>query len=605
MKLFSLELGGGPLAQMFRNMIRITAMVWRKNKRLVLFSALMSAIMSAAPFFFAGSRGLLIDDLIAHTGSGSFASSIVFYLALTLASGLLMPISTAVAVYLEKYFYFELDEQFEFLIIKRQAELDIAVHEDPTYNDLFNRVRENGLWRVQNFISREFYIFQNILEIIIAFIILAAVNWWLIVVLLLCTIPEMIVQVKYGNYEWGVWAGHSEERRHYWVARGQFDVVSSLIELRLFQSVSYFIARLKELFGSVRSKQRKNERRRFIHQMLALILGQLAIAFAMGWFVYLVTKGELLIGAFTFFLASITDLRQSFSSLFGNIGRQYQDSLFLTDVFRLLDIKSVISQSTQPIHLDSSRAPAIVFDNVTFRYPNTSVDVLKNFSLTIESGEKVAIVGVNGAGKTTLIKLLCRFYDPTEGRILVDGYDLREIDIESWYHVVGALFQEYVKYELVVSQAIALGRVADVKNTERIKLSGQQAEADVFINEWANKYEQQLGNQFSGGVEPSIGQWQKLALARAFYRDPRVFILDEPTSSIDAEAEAKIFEKLEGLPKDRTVILISHRFSTVRQANKIAVIEGGKLSELGTHKELLKENGTYARLFKMQAKGYI
>ncbi len=598
------KIGMEPLTQMARNMIRITRMSWLENRKLIVAFLFTVLLMSAAPFLFTGFRGLLINGLIDSAGVGSFSMQVVILLGLTIASGILMPFSSALGLYIEKQFYFNLDEQFDFLLIKKRAEIDIAIHEDPAYNDSLNRVQENGLWRLQNFISREFYLIQNILEVIIAVAILFAANWWLILIILICTIPEMITQIVYGQYEWGIWSAHSEERRHYWALHGHFDKTSSLIELRLFQNVGYFIERIKKLLLIVRSDQRKNEKRKLIYQIGALILGQLAVGFAISWFVYMVIKGQLLIGTFTFFIAAVSDLRQSFTALFANIGRQYQDSLFVTDVFKILDIKPVMITPAHPRVLDAGRTPTITFDNVSFRYPSSSSFVLQNFSLTIESGEKIAIVGVNGAGKTTLIKLLCRFYDPTEGRILIDGYDLREIDIESWYHMLGALFQSYANYELIANQAVALGRTSITKDDERVRLAAQGAEADLFIEEWDKQYEQQLGNQFVGGVEPSVGQWQKLALARAFYRDPRVLVLDEPTSSIDAEAESKIFAKLEGLPKDRTVILISHRFSTVRQADKIVIIEDGKLSEMGTHRELLKENGTYARLFKLQAKGY-
>ncbi|MDP3696554.1 MAG: ATP-binding cassette domain-containing protein, partial [Candidatus Taylorbacteria bacterium] len=281
-----------------------------------------------------------------------------------------------------------------------------------------------------------------------------------------------------------------------------------------------------------------------------------------------------------------------------------QDSFFVSDIFKLLDMKPVIKKSEKGIVLDSHKTFEIAFEHVTFVYPGTKKAVLKDFSLKISPGEKIALVGVNGAGKTTFVKLLCRFYEPDEGKITIDGHDLREIDLESWYSQLGAIFQDYSRYHFIVKEAIALGRTGNISSLEKVKEAAKASEADTFIEEWEKKYEQMLGKEFTEGVEPSIGQWQKLALARTFYRDPLVLILDEPTSSIDAEAEAKIFEKLEALPKDRTVILISHRFSTVRQADKIGVVEDGQLKELGSHEDLLKLNGTYARLFTLQAKGY-
>ncbi len=317
-----------------------------------------------------------------------------------------------------------------------------------------------------------------------------------------------------------------------------------------------------------------------------------------------VVHSRLQIGTLTFYLAAIMGLRRSLSGFFLGVGRQYQDGLFVTDAFQMLDLPPALKKSEKGIALSEGKTPKIVFENITFTYPGTKHLVLKDFSLEIKPGEKIALVGTNGAGKTTLIKLLCRFYDPNEGRILIDGTDIREIDLESWYAMLGVLFQDYANYHFLVKEAIGVGRTGDAYSQEKMEQSARASEAEAFIKQWDKAYEQMLGKEFTGGVEPSIGQWQKLGLARTFYRDPRVLILDEPTSSIDAESEAKIFEKLEQLPKDRTVILISHRFSTVRQANRICVIEGGRPTELGTHRELLKLNGTYARLFRLQAKGY-
>jgi ATP-binding cassette subfamily B protein len=376
------------------------------------------------------------------------------------------------------------------------------------------------------------------------------------------------------------------------------------VELKLFQNTRYFLSIIKELFKNFQQEEKKNEKKKLIYQLVVLCFSQFVIAFALVYFILQVADGNLLIGTLTFVLASIGDLRQALSSLFSNLGRQYQDNLFVVDIFKLLDLKPIIKKSENGIVLDPKKTPEIVFDHVSFSYPGTDKPVLNDFSLTIASGEKVALVGINGAGKTTFVKLLCRFYDPDQGRILIDGVDLKKIDLESWYFQLGAIFQDYARYHFIVKEAIAMGRTSSTLSIDRVKKSAIASEADKFIEEWEDQYEQMLGKEFTEGVEPSIGQWQKLALARTFYRKPRVLILDEPTSSIDAEGEAKIFEKLGQLPKDRTVILISHRFSTVRQADKIVVIEDGKIKEQGTHEELLKLNASYSKLFTLQAKGY-
>lgn len=490
------------------------------------------------------------------------------------------------------------------MILKKKGELDIAIHEDPKKNDLLNKIDENGVFRIKNFVDRQFYILQDIVRVVVASAILALFNWWVFLIVLIGTLPEFFVEAKYGKEVWSIHSSNAEMRRKYWNLRSHFANVSRITELKLFQNTKYFLGAIKELFLSFLKKQKKSEKRKFKLSSISSIFSEIAIAFATIYFIFQVVYGNLQIGTLTFIIASIFSLRQAFSGMFMSFGRQYQDSLFISDVFKFLDIKRVVEEPEKSLQLEKSKTPSIVFDNVSFAYPGTSKTVLKNLNLEIKAGEKVAIIGVNGAGKTTLVKLLCRFYDTTKGNIFIGGHNLKEVDLKSWYRKIGAIFQDYANYHFLVKDSIAIGRTGEKTDLQKVKDSAKASEADIFIEEWEDNYRQMLGKQFEGGVEPSIGQWQKLALARTFYRDPRILILDEPTSSIDAEAESKIFNRLEKLPKDRSVILISHRFSTVRHADKIAVIEKGTIKEYGTHEELMTLDKTYAKLFNLQAKGY-
>src|SRR3989344_5482221 len=591
--------------EMLGNSARLSAMIWKKNKGSVIALSLVFLIVSVAPFLQSGSRGLLINELIKIVGSSGVSSYLFILVGILILATLIPLILFTIQNYLSKLFWFFLEEKFETLVIQKKGEIDVAIHEDPQQKDLLNKVSEDGTWRVQNFIERQFYIFQNVIEVVIASIILIFSQWWVFLIILIGTLPELIAEVVYGRMVWGIHTGRAETKRKYWELHSHFNSLPSLVELKLFQNTQHFLSTIKELFRNFQLEEKKNEKKKLIHQLIVLCFSQLVIAFAIVYFTMQVVKGNLLIGTLTFILASIGDLRQSLSGLFSNLGRQYQDSLFVTDIFKMLDLRPVVKKPERGIVLDSKQTPEIAFEHVTFSYPGTKKTVLKDFSLKIAPGEKIALVVVNGAGKTTFVKLLCRFYDPDEGKITIDGHDLKEIDLESWYNQFGAIFQDYARYHFIVKEAIAVGRIGVASSLEKVKEAAKASEADTFIEEWEKKYEQMLGKEFTAGTEPSIGQWQKLALARTFYRDPRILILDEPTSSIDAEAEAKIFEKLELLPKDRTVILISHRFSTVRHAHKIIVLENGTISEAGTHKELLKLEGTYARLFKLQARGYI
>jgi len=570
---------------------------------MVIALAAIFLINSVAPFLASGIWGLLLNKLTALTG-GVIDSRMLLLLILLLVSRAVLPILQNLESYIRWTFYYWLEEKLEMTIIKKRGELDVAVHEDAKLSDLFNRVNENGTWRIRNFTDRQFFLLQNVVEVIIAGVIIFIFKWWVFVIIAVGTIPELVGEAKYGRTVWNIHTGKAEIRRRFWNLKYHFDQLHTIVELKLFQNINYFLKAITGLFRTFRGEEQKNERTRLKAKTISVAISQIVYAFSTVWFVFSVVRGEMQIGSLVFVLASIGDLRNALSGLFRNLASQYQDNLFVTDVFTFLDLTGSISSKTDALIIPARHTPKIIFENVSFSYQGSNRPILRNISLTINPGEKVALVGVNGVGKTTLVKLLCRFYDPTAGRILVDGVDLRDIDIESWYHHIGALFQNYANYNFLVKDSIGIGRTEIPLELAKVKNAAHASEAELFINEWELGYEQMLGKSFTEGVEPSTGQWQKLALARAFYRDANILILDEPTSAIDTEAEAKIFEKLEALPDDHSVVLISHRFSTVRHANKIVVIEDGTISEQGSHEELLALDGTYARLFKLQAKGY-
>jgi len=590
--------------EMAKNGFHLGKIVWKEKKWSVIAMMSVFLVISFVPFLESWSRGEIINRLIESIGNKNLSQKLIAVIGIFIFSTFLFSIMTALQGYLSRIFYFFTGEKFELLIIKKRGQLDVSLHEDPKYNNLFNKITEQGVWRIQNFSDRQFYIFQNILEVIMASVILIFFKWWILPMILLGALFEFITEAKYGRDVWGIHTTRAEVSRRYWDLRSHFNGISSIIELKLFQNIPYFFSAIKELFQGFQLEEKKSEKNKLFYRIASISISQVTLAFAIIWFVFEVINGNMLVGTLIFVLASMGSMRQALSGLFSNIGRQYQDNLFITDFFKFINLKPAIKKPEKGIALDPKITPEISFNNVTFSYPGTNTVVLNNFSLKIAPGEKIALVGVNGAGKTTIVKLLCRFYDPDKGNITIGGYDIKEIDLESWYYQLGAIFQEYSQYHFTVKEAIAIGRTGEKSSLEKVKEAAKAAEADIFIEEWEKSYDQLLGKAFTEGKEPSIGQWQKLALARTFYRNPRVMILDEPTSSIDAEAESKIFEKLEKLPSDRTVILISHRFSTVRQANRIAVIESGGIKELGNHEELLKINGIYSRLFNLQAKGY-
>lgn len=591
------------VAELFLNAKRVLSLMWKEQRALIIWIFVIIGFTSLVPFARSGSQAFLVNTLIGGASSGSFTPALVFAIALFAAALAIPGILYTVQSYLFRIFRFASEERLDLFIARKRGEIDVATRENPKTNNLLNIVRENE-YRLYNFSETQFYGVQELIQVIAAASILIAFEWWICGILIISTIPELIVEAKYGKLVWGINSSKSETKRRYWELWGHFEHAPSVTELKLFQNVGKFLDLIRALFMEFQSAQRAHERSRFWARVSTSLISNIGIIAGGVWFIGQVIHGELEVGTFLFAIGAIAELRGSLSALFQNLARQYEDSFFISDIFKFLNLPPAIPRATSPHRLNIAHTPSIEFEHVSFSYPDNPKDSLDDVSFTIAPGDKVAFVGPNGAGKTTIMKLLCRFYDPTEGRILVDGRDLREIDLESWYSSLGILFQEYAHYHFPVYEGIALGSSSMPVSMERVRDAAVAGEADTFIRAWEGGYQQMLGREFTGGVEPSVGQWQKLAIARVFYRLPRIFILDEPTASIDAEAEAKIFEKLSDLPDDRTVILVSHRFSTVRHADRILVLDGGKLAESGTHRALLAKKGMYARLFNLQAKGY-
>lgn len=591
------------IKSLFKNSYRVTEMVWAERKFLIIGTLSIVIATSLLPFVRSFINGQLLNKLVAAFGTNHFDSNLIKLLALLLSTEAAQSLFFALQNYQNLMFWHYIEEKFDTTMLKKKAEVDVASYEDPKLHSLMQKINEAGAWRLMNSSERQFYLLQNIVELGVATVILGRQAWWLAPIILIGNIPELITELKYGQQKWSITNLESEERKKYWLLENHFRHLPWLIEVKLLGLAKKFTDTITELYTSFKANSKANERRRLWLTLATSAISQISLGLITIYFILEVVKGNLNIGTFTFLLGSIGSLRSAMSSTFRNLARQYEDNLFVKDIFDFLDLSPALSKSANPTQL-KNKTPEIIFKNVSFKYPGKDAWVLKNINLEIKPGEKVAMVGINGAGKTTLVKLLCRFYDPVEGQILIDGKDLKEIEKESWYSSLGILFQDYATYNFKIKDAIAIGKITEKENLNKIRLAAEQSEAMKFIEEFPDKLKQQLGREFPGGTEPSQGQWQKLALARIFYRNANVWVLDEPTASIDAESEAKIFEKLEKLPKDKTVILISHRFSTVRNADKIIVLKDGTISEQGTHTELLKNKQDYARLFHMQAKGY-
>ncbi|HEX6108576.1 MAG TPA: ABC transporter ATP-binding protein, partial [Ktedonobacteraceae bacterium] len=459
-------------------------------------------------------------------------------------------------------------------------------------------------------ISQTFELVQTVITLFSMILLLMQLAWWLAVVALVVPIPSFIASSRYG------WMGYvrmrresPERRKMYYFNRLMTDDDYNK-EIKLFNLGNFFIGRYRQLADKF---YKENQRILVRRNMTGFYWMALSLVANAGIYIYVALQavmGRITLGGLTLYTQTAQQVGQSFQALLDGLSNTYENNLFVSTLFEFLEYKPVITSPEKPRPLVLSlegKGLEIEFRNVSFTYPGKDPETeatLKNVSFSIQAGEAIALVGRNGAGKTTIVKLLTRLYDPDEGEILIGGRNIKEYDLKALREEIGVIFQDYVSYYLSARENIGVGRVNDIDNLELVNSAAQKSGADVIVEELTDGYETMLGRWWKDGTQLSGGQWQKVALARAFIRDARILILDEPTSSLDARAEYEVFAKFRELTEGKTAIFISHRFSTVRLADRIFVLENGVVLEDGSHEELMKVNGRYAELFNLQAEAY-
>jgi ATP-binding cassette, subfamily B, bacterial len=552
---------------------------------------------------------LIVDAVVqaARTGARADERRVVEYVLVEFG---LMVVSTVLSrgqALLRDLMRASLGNHVNTMILEKAATLELRHFEDADTYDKMQNARREASVRPLSLVLELASLGQQLLILISYAALLARLSWWSTLVIVAASLPAFFAEARFSgeSFRLNSWRAPEGRRQNYleWILTRD----SHVKEVKIFGLAPLVLGRYRALFDKFYSEDRRLALRK---SAAGLLLGALSLLAFYASYLFMAdraARARITLGDLTLYLAAFRQGQAAIQSALASIGSLYEDGLFVSNLFSYLDIPTAgESPRARPSSAAKGRSQLIEFREVAFRYPGSDREALHGVNLRIEPGEKLALVGDNGAGKSTLIKLLLRLYDPTQGAILYGGVDLRDFDPRDLRDRIGVLFQDYVKYQFTALENVGLGEVRAISDRPRIDAAVDRAGARTVVDELPQKLDTMLGGWFEEGHELSGGQWQKIALARAFMRDQaELLVLDEPTASLDAEAEHDLFLRLKALAADRSAILISHRFSTVRTADRIAVLQGGRIAELGSHEALLAEDGRYAHLFRLQASGYL
>lgn len=587
-----------------RNIPPVLRIVWESGRLVVSLGLAFRAVAALLPLALLAVTRLIIDGIYqAIANHQPVHPNFWWLLAAEFSLAVLGSILARIIDYLDALLADKYTRHVSIQVMKHAAELDLLAYEDPVFYDRLDRARVQATDRL-GMIQSIGRLVQQVITTISLSIAIMVFSPWLMLLLVAGVLPAFLGESHFA------FLGYAKNFRQTPIRR-QLDYLRILggsreaaKELKLFGLSRFLTQRFTGLSDQIYEENVDLARRRLVAGSLFSIISTIGYYSAYVYVVWRTVRGALSIGDLTLLTGAIMQASSNIQQIFSTVASIADQALFLTDLLAFFDMQPTIRSKPNALPAPRPIMRGFEFRDVSFSYPGNPRLVLNRLNFSLRPGERVALIGENGQGKTTIVKLMTRLYDPTEGQILLDGVDLREYDLDDLYGEIGVIFQDFMRYEMTARENIAIGRIDELKALDSIKLAARKGMADQVIERLPGTYEQLLGRRFDGGVDLSGGEWQKVALARAYLRDAQVLILDEPTAALDARSEFEVFQRFAELTAGKMALFISHRFSTVRMADRIIVLENGNIAEEGSHDQLSVRGGRYAEMFEMQAASY-
>ncbi|HEY3971795.1 MAG TPA: ABC transporter ATP-binding protein [Candidatus Sulfotelmatobacter sp.] len=587
-----------------RNIPVVLRIVWESGGTVVALGLIFRLVASLLPIALLWVTKLIIDSVVHAVNAHQPVPRHLWHLVeIEFGLAVFASVLSRTVDYLDQLLADNYTRHVSIQVMKHAAELDLLAYEDPVFYDRLERARVQATDRL-GMIQSMGRLVQQVVTTVSLSVSIMVFSPWLLLLLIAGVVPAFLGESHFAFLSYAKNFRQTPIRRQLDYLRVLGGSKEAAKELKLFGLKDFLTERFTKLSDQIYFEDVALARRRLVAGALLSIVGAAGYYGAYVLVIWRTVTGVLSIGTLTFLAGAILQASTNIQQIFSTVSSIADQALFLTDLIAFLQMKPTIRSKPQALPAPKPIRQGFEFRNVSFRYPGGVHLILNHFNFRIHPGERVALIGENGQGKTTIVKLLTRLYDPVEGQILLDGIDLREYSLESLYREIGVIFQDFMRFEMTASENISVGRIEELDNLPLVQVSAEKSLADEVVRKLPRGYEQMLGRRFEGGVDLSGGEWQKVALARAYLRDAQVLILDEPTAALDARSEFEVFQRFAELTRGKMALFISHRFSTVRMADRIVVIEDGRVAEEGRHDELTHLGGRYAEMFEMQAASY-